>query len=128
MAYFGSRSTKELITCNQDIQDVLNEVIKYIDCAVLKGHRGEEEQNKAYNEGKSQLRFPLSNHNADPSNAVDVVPFPINWKNISKFHELAGVIRTVCQQRGIVLEWGGDWETLKDFPHWESVQKEIANG
>ena len=61
------------------MQELFNEVIKYFDCTLIQGHRGEEEQNKYFDEGKSKVRYPNGRHNARPSNAVDVVPYPIDW-------------------------------------------------
>ena len=46
MPKFGSRSKKNLATCDERIQKVLNEVIKHVDCSVIEGHRSAERQNK----------------------------------------------------------------------------------
>jgi len=127
MYSYSAKSKRELESCHGDIQIVLNEVIKYMDCSVLKGHRAEREQNQAFEGGFSRLKFPLSRHNKLPSDAVDVVPFPIDWDDLPKFHELAGVIRTVCKQKGIKLEWGGEWKSFRDAPHWQ-IPKEESNG
>ena len=54
MPKFGSRSKSRLKTCDTRLQDLFNEVIKHVDCSVLEGHRGEERQNKFYDEGKSK--------------------------------------------------------------------------
>ena len=126
MYSYSEKSKRELKSCHPDIQTVFNEVIKYIDCSVLKGHRGEKEQNEAFDNGFSRLKFPKGHHNKIPSKAVDVVPFPVNWDDLPKFHELAGVVRTVCIQKDIKLEWGGDWKSFRDFPHWQiSVDNRI---
>ena len=74
MPKFGRSSRERLATCDDRLQKVFNEVIKYIDCSVLEGHRGEERQNKLCDEGKSKVRYPDGRHNANPSNAVDVTP------------------------------------------------------
>ena len=44
MPKFGNRSKQRLETCHEDLQEIFNEVIKYFDCSVLCGHRGEEDQ------------------------------------------------------------------------------------
>ena len=51
MPKFGSRSKRNLVTCHEDLQDLFNEVIKYVDCSVIEGHRSKERQNKLYEEG-----------------------------------------------------------------------------
>ena len=52
MAKFGRRSQERLKTCEEDLQKLFNEVVKYFDCCVREGHRGNELQNRYFNEGK----------------------------------------------------------------------------
>lgn len=119
MAKFGKRSLENLKTCDPRLQQICYQAIKEIDFAVLCGHRNEEDQNRAYFHGKSQLRFPQSKHNKFPSAAVDLAPYPIDWNNIKRFIQLKNIIFRHAQILGIDLVWGGDWETLKDYPHYE---------
>ena len=51
MPKFGRKSRERLSTCHEDLQDLFNEVIKYVDCSVLEGHRSQERQDKLYDEG-----------------------------------------------------------------------------
>ena len=127
MAKFGKSSRERLATCDDKLQKVFNEVIKYVDCSVLQGHRGEREQNKYYSEGKSKVQYPLGRHNAKPSRAVDVAPYPIDWDDRERFHLFAGFVLGIAQSMGIKLRWGGDWNMnfevddnqFDDFPHFE---------
>lgn len=61
--------------------------------------------------------------------AVDVVPLVdldrdgkieteelFNWPLL---HELAPVIKTAAAELGIRIEWGGDWKSFPDGPHWQ---------
>ena len=41
MAKFGRTSKNRLATCDERLQKVFNEVIKYVDCSALEGHRPE---------------------------------------------------------------------------------------
>ena len=63
MAEFGKRSEECLASCDERIQLVLREAIKHYDFAVIKGHRGEEEQNRAFQDGKSNAKWGQSKHN-----------------------------------------------------------------
>ena len=81
MPKFGRRSKERLATCDEKLQKVFNEVIKHVDCSVLEGHRSEERQNKLYEEGKTKVKYPKGRHNASPSLAVDVAPYPIDWND-----------------------------------------------
>ena len=127
MPRFGRRSRKNLETCNEDLQELFNEVIKYFDCTVIQGHRGKEEQNKYFDEGKSKVKYPNGRHNANPSNAVDVVPYPIDWKDTDRMYYFAGFVKGVAASMGIPIRWGGDWDNdtevkdtnFKDLPHFE---------
>ena len=74
MPKFGKKSKLRLLSCDYRLQNVLKEVIKYVDCSVLEGHRGEKRQNELFIEGKTKVKYPNGRHNAKPSRAVDVVP------------------------------------------------------
>ena len=127
MPRFGSRSRKNLETCDEDLQALFSEVIKYFDCTVIQGHRGKEEQNKYFDEGKSKVKYPNGRHNANPSNAVDVVPYPIDWEDTDRMYYFAGFVKGVAFKLGIPVRWGGDWNdntevkdtNFKDLPHFE---------
>ena len=129
MPRFGKRSNVNLASCDERLQKVFNEVIKHVDCSVLEGHRGEERQNKLQEEGKSKVRYPDGRHNASPSNAVDVVPYPVDWDDRERFHLFAGYVLGVASGMGYTLRWGGDWNMnfevddnkFDDFPHFEIV-------
>ena len=131
MPKFGNRSKENLLTCDERLQKVFNEVIKYVDCSVLEGHRGEERQNKLYEEGKTKVTFPNGRHNSSPSNAVDVTPYPINWEDRERQTLFAGFVLGIARSMGIKLRWGGDWDMdfevmdnrFDDFPHFEIREK-----
>tara|TARA_R110000796_G_scaffold246179_1_gene370822 strand:- start:1112 stop:1480 length:369 start_codon:yes stop_codon:yes gene_type:complete len=119
MAEFGKRSEECLASCDERIQLVLREAIKHYDFAVIKGHRGEDEQNEAFRSGNSQLKFPFSKHNQHPSKAVDIVPYPVDWDNQARFKTLAQVIKGSAEKVGVEdIHWGYDlWQW--DAPHWQ---------
>ena len=127
MPKFGRSSRTRLDSCEPDLQKVFNEVIKYVDCSVLEGHRGQERQNKLCDEGKSKVRFPNGRHNKLPSRAADVTPYPVDWNDRERQTLFAGFVLGVARGMGINLRWGGDWDqdwevkdnTFDDFPHFE---------
>ena len=110
MPRFGSRSKKRLATCDDRLQDLFKEVVKHFDCSVIQGHRGKADQNKAFDEGRSKLRYPDGNHNASPSKAVDVAPYPIDWSDRDRFHYFGGFVLGIASQMGLKIRWGGDWD------------------
>ena len=126
---FGKRSYRNLSEAHPEIQRLFNEIIKHYDCSVIEGFRPEEEQNRAYHSGRSKLKFPQSKHNKTPSLAVDVVPYPIDWKDKERFYYFGGVVKGVAESLGIKIRWGGDWDSdnkfkdqsFNDWPHFELV-------
>ena len=132
MPVFGKRSYRNLETCHKDIQDVLKTAIKYKDFSVLEGHRSEHDQNYYYKLGRSKVKYPNSKHNSNPSLAVDVAPYPIDWKDRDRFVALVYFIQGIAMARGIKIRLGADWnddlrftEKFQDLPHLELHSKLI---
>lgn len=129
MPKFSKVSQDRLKTCDQRLQDLFNEVIKNYDCSIICGHRGQADQDKAYNEGKSKIKWPNGKHNSNPSRAVDVAPYPIDWNDTKRFYHFAGYVKATADQMGIKIRWGGDWDSDNDFkdnsfndtPHFELI-------
>ena len=46
MPRFGTRSKRNLATCDKRLQRIFNEVIKHVDCSVIEGHRDQQRQDK----------------------------------------------------------------------------------
>ena len=130
MPKFGKRSMSKLETCHEDLQQVFYQVIKHFDCSILEGYRGEELQNKYFDEGKSKVKFPKGRHNANPSKAVDVVPWPVDWDDTDRMYYFAGFVKGIASMLDIPIRWGGDWNDntevkdtgFKDLPHFELKQ------
>ena len=122
MAKLSNNSKKTLSTCDEKIQLLMNEAIKEtpVDFSIVCGYRGEKEQNEAFKNGFSKLKFPQGKHNKNPSIAVDVVPYPEMWDaSNEKWLKLSEHIKKTAAKIGIKIKWGGDWKTFVDKPHWE---------
>ena len=132
MPKFGKRSRENLATCDKRLQGVFNEVIKYVDCSVLEGHRSQERQDELYESGKSKVKYPHGRHNSKPSRAVDVLPYPIDWKDYERMTLFAGFVLGISEKMGIKLIWGNDWDRdfqtsdtgFRDYPHFELHKSE----
>lgn len=129
MPKFSEKSLERLRTCDPRLQALFAQVIQIVDCVILEGHRGEEAQNRAVREGKSQLPYPRGKHNHVPSRAVDAAPYPIDWADSARFYHFAGIVRGVAAQMKIPIRYGGDWdgdfnvteERFRDLVHFEVV-------
>lgn len=131
MAKFGKASQEKLATCHPDLQRLFGEVIKHVDCTVICGHRGKAEQDAAVAAGNSKVRWPNGKHNKVPAEAVDVMPFPVDWSdspaNIEHLNYFAGIVQGLALSMGIKIRWGHDWDQdekpdekgLVDRPHYE---------
>jgi peptidoglycan L-alanyl-D-glutamate endopeptidase CwlK len=116
-------SRRRLASCHSDLYRLIVLVSKGIDegdlsyagvkdMTVLCGYRGEAEQNKAVADGASKTPWPKSKHNRVPSDAVDVAPFPIDWKDTKAFDALHAYVAGVAHALNIDL-FDIDW----DRPH-----------
>jgi peptidoglycan LD-endopeptidase CwlK len=135
MPIFSKESMVNLSTCHPDLQVLAYEVIKKFDCKCVCGHRGQEDQDKAFAEGKSKLKYPNGNHNAIPSNAMDLYPYPIDMKNTNRFYWFGGYVMGIAEMlyaEGKIdhrIRYGGDWDgdkdindqTLNDLVHFEII-------
>lgn len=127
MYSFGNSSIKKLSTCHPDIQTVMFKAIKLIDFTVLCGARTEQEQEQAFKEKRSKLRYPESKHNKSPSLAIDIAPWPIRWNDREQFYYMGGLVMGVANGLGIDLRYGGDWnrngrigdQSFDDLVHFE---------
>lgn len=109
---------------------ICHEAIKTIDFTVIYGHRGEEDQNRAFKEGKSKLRWPQSKHNSMPSMAVDIAPIKyvgkkasIDWADTGAFRVLIDLVKEIAKEMKIDIECGADWKSFRDYPHVQLVDK-----
>lgn len=130
MPAFSQRSLSKLETCHEDLQKLFKEVVKHFDCTITEGRRDKASQDEYFRTGKSKVEWPNSKHNAeapDMSRAVDVAPYPIDWKDKERFYYFAGVVQGIAMQMDISIRWGGDWDqdtqvhdqTFFDLPHFE---------
>jgi peptidoglycan L-alanyl-D-glutamate endopeptidase CwlK len=135
MPKFSQSSIDKLATCHVELRILFNEVIKHFDCQVLEGHRGREAQETAVLKGNSKLHWPEGKHNTLPSNAVDVAPYPVDWKKTGRFYWFAGFVMGTAQRlydegrMNHKIRYGGDWDsdqditdqTFNDLVHFEIV-------
>jgi peptidoglycan L-alanyl-D-glutamate endopeptidase CwlK len=113
---FGKRSRENRASIDQRLKRVVDRAIQQTDFAVLCGHRTQAAQDAAY-PTYSKVRWPHSRHNSSPSQAVDVAPWPINWKDEGRFYFLAGVIYSCAYEEGVRITGGFDWRW--DLGHFE---------
>lgn len=131
MSYvFGKRSKESLSTCNSALQTLAKKALATspMDFSIICGHRNKQDQDKAFSDGTSKLRWPRSKHNKQPSLAFDAVPYPLDWNDLDSFKDLGEHIKSTWEslsleeKEGWDLSWGGDWKSFKDYPHYELIK------
>ncbi len=125
MPSYSTHSAQRLLTCDFRLQRLFGELIKQVDHSILCGWRGKEEQDLAFATGHSKLEWPDSNHNVNPSKAVDAGPWPLPVdpaEQVQAFEEFAVVVKELAARLGIKVRWGGDWAHFRDRSHWELVE------
>ena len=142
MPKFGSKSRERLETCHPDLQTLFNAVIEVVDCSFTCGYRNKEDQDKAVASGNSKAVYPKGKHNSNPSTAVDVYPYPIDFDDLFRFYWFAGWVLAkakILRNVGEIthkIRWGGNWRGLNngiidfsknefdDLPHFELLANE----
>jgi len=117
----NTASLNRLKECDPRLVKLILRVDELYPCHVICGHRNEADQIKAFEEKKSQLKFPQSKHNKKPSLAVDVVSGNGNviaWSDLKSFEILCLTIEAVAEEQGIKIRLGRDF-SFKDWPHIE---------
>lgn len=116
---FSQRSKRKLEGLHSDLLKVMYEAIKItaVDFTVLEGLRTPQRQRYLYSTGKS--RTLNSRHLT--GHAVDIAPWvdgTISW-DWSHYWPLADYVKKAARNVNVNIEWGGDWKTFKDGPHWQ---------
>ena len=130
MPKFGARSRHNLNSVDPQLKALFEDIVRTYDCSILCGFRNKEDQTKAFAELRSKVKFPHSKHNQYPSQAIDVAPYPIDWKDTERFYHFVGYVTARAEDLGIKVRSGADWDgdlnikdqNFDDLVHWELVK------
>ncbi|MGI9143097.1 MAG: M15 family metallopeptidase [Fluviibacter sp.] len=120
---FGQRSEDRLKGLHPDLVKVVRRALEIseVDFAALEGVRTEARQAELFKAGASQTMKSrhLTGH------AVDLAPVvgnQVRW-DWPLFAKIAKAMKAAAAEFNIPIEWGGDWRTFKDGPHWQLTWK-----
>ncbi|WP_287814546.1 M15 family metallopeptidase [Achromobacter sp.] len=94
-----------------------------VDFTVVEGVRTAERQRELVAQGASQTQNSLHLKQQDGfGHAVDLAPLvggAIPWNDWEQFRRLADVVKACAAGLGTPVEWGGDWKSFRDGPHFQ---------
>lgn len=128
MFKFGKKSLEKLNKplVSPKIRLLMNEAIKTspIDFSIIETVRTVAQQKLNVAKGVSKTmnsrHIPINNKSG-MCEAIDIAPYPINWRDIKRFKLLGEHIKKVAEKNNIKVKWGGDFVSFKDYPHFELV-------
>lgn len=111
---WGNRSQQVLSELDPRLASIMTTILHEVaDISLICGFRDQEEQDEAYETGRSKVRWPNGKHNRLPSKAVDFQPWPVPERREKLWASLAYIAGHAIQigrRRGLVVRWGGDWD------------------
>lgn len=124
----GQRSRSRLVGVHPDLARVVHKAaaLSSLDFTVLEGLRTKERQKQLMELGatKTMNSRHLTGH------AVDLAPMvggTVRW-DWPLYHQLAVIVKDAAKAENVPIQWGGDWRTFKDGPHWELPWKAYPKG
>lgn len=121
---FSQRSEDRLKGVNPDLVKIARRALQLspVDFGITEGLRTQERQKQLVAEGKSQTM----NSRHLTGHAVDVYAYPTpegSW-DMTYYRQIAEAFKAASVELAIPVEWGGNWTTLKDGPHFQLPHKD----
>ena len=121
----GKRSLSNLEGVHPDLIKVVKRAIELtkVDFTVIEGLRTKERQAQLLKEKKTTTM----NSRHLTGHAVDIAAWVVpegtekatiswDWKH---YYIIEKAMKQAASEFKIPIEWGGDWKTFKDAPHWQ---------
>lgn len=121
----GKRSLSNLEGVHPDLIKVVKRAIELtkVDFTVIEGLRTKERQAQLLKEKKTTTM----NSRHLTGHAVDIAAWVVpegtekatiswDWKH---YYIIEKAMKQAASELKIPIEWGGDWKTFKDAPHWQ---------
>ena len=120
MSYIlSARSKKRIADIHPDLQKVIERAITLteVDFTVLEGMRTKTRQKKLFKSGASSTM----NSRHLTGHAVDLGAYiagSVRW-DWPLYYKIADAVKRAARELEINIEWGGDWKSFKDGPHFQ---------
>lgn len=139
MYKFSEKSLKRMEGVHPKLRKLMELSIKDspYDFMIVQGVRTAAYQNELYQQGRTKPGKKVtncdgyknkSNHQAKQDGYGHAIDFAIydpsiagkiDWDNEKKYKAVAEHIKAIAKENNINVQWGGDWEKFKDYPHIE---------
>lgn len=124
MFRFSKRSLDNLQGVHPDLVRVVKAALPLssVDFGVTEGLRDRARQRELVNAGASTTM----NSRHLTGHAVDLVAYigpRISW-DWPLYYKIADAMKEAAEKEGVPLEWGGDWTSFKDGPHFQLPWRE----
>jgi peptidoglycan L-alanyl-D-glutamate endopeptidase CwlK len=117
--HLSSRSRARLQGVHPDLVRVVERAIQLtpVDFAVSEGLRPRARQELLYKSGATTTMNSrhLTGHAVDLVALIDV---EARW-DWPLYHQIADAMKKAAAEVSVPIEWGGDWKTFKDGPHFQ---------
>lgn len=126
---YSARSLKNLSGIHPDLRRVIDRALRDspVDFSVIEGLRTKERQAQLVKQGASKTMD--SRHIT--GHAVDLVPIGADGKASFAWplYDILGpAVKAAAEAEGVALDWGGDWKSFRDGPHFELDRKTYPAG
>lgn len=115
----SGKSRNRMVGVSPDLVRVVERAIELteVDFAVLEGFRSMARQKELVAAGASQTM----NSRHLTGHAVDLgayVAGEVRW-DWPLYYKIADAMKAAAGELGVTIEWGGDWRSFKDGPHFQ---------
>ena len=115
----GAKSKERLKGVHPDLVRVVERAIQLteVDFSVIEGLRTTAGQQQLVKSGASKTMRSrhLTGHAVDLAAVIDG---EIRW-DWPLYAKIAKAVKQAAAEVKVPIEWGGDWRTFKDGPHWQ---------
>ena len=120
MYSLSQRSMQNLSGVHPDLIAVVKRAIQITeqDFSVIEGVRNINRQRELVAKGASTTM----NSRHLTGHAVDLAPYPLSW-DWEHFYPIADAMKQAAEELDVDLEWGGDWKSFPDGPHFQLSRK-----